>query len=304
MGWRNFVEGGLASIVAGSVTHPLDLIKVRMQLQGETAAPALAGVSHSPSSGTYCTGTLSMGRQVVKTEGLKALYSGVSASILRQVLYSSTRLGLYDVLKAQMQGKNENTLPVHKKIAAGLAAGAIGAAVGCPADVAMVRMQADGRLPAFQRRNYTGVGDALIRMVRQEGLASLWTGSAPTVQRAMVVTASQLATYDQIKDYLISKHLVQDGIATHITASISAGFVTSVASNPIDVIKTRIMNMEVKPGQKPPYTGAVDCAIKTIKKEGPMALYKGFIPTVTRQGPFAVVLFVTLEQVKALLKDH
>ncbi|KAL0342981.1 UNVERIFIED_CONTAM: Mitochondrial uncoupling protein 5 [Sesamum angustifolium] len=56
-------------------------------------------------------------------------------------------------------------------------------------------------------------------------------------------------------------------------------------------------------GMAAPYSGAVDCAMKTIKAEGPMALYKGFIPTISRQGPFTVVLFVTLEQVRKLFKD-
>nr|BAD09011.1 unknown protein [Oryza sativa Japonica Group]BAD09745.1 unknown protein [Oryza sativa Japonica Group] len=41
MGFKGFVEGGIASIVAGCSTHPLDLIKVRMQLQGEAAAALL-----------------------------------------------------------------------------------------------------------------------------------------------------------------------------------------------------------------------------------------------------------------------
>ncbi|KAE8725680.1 ubiquitin carboxyl-terminal hydrolase 16-like [Hibiscus syriacus] len=63
------------------------------------------------------------------------------------------------------------------------------------------------------------------------------------------------------------------------------------------------MNMKVEPGQKLPYARALDCAVKTVKAEGPMALYKGFIPTISRQGPFTVVLFVTLEQVRKLLKD-
>ncbi|CAM6126577.1 unnamed protein product [Calypogeia fissa] len=306
MGLKGFIEGGLASIVAGSVTHPLDLIKVRMQLQGEIAAPAsylLAGISPSNLQTRQSGNALAVGRQVVQTEGVMALYSGVTASILRQVLYSSTRLGLYEVIKSQWTSSSgDKTLPLHKKIAAGLIAGGIGAAVGNPADVALIRMQADGRLPMHQRRNYAGVGDALVRIIRQEGVASLWTGSGPTVQRAMVVTASQLATYDQVKDSIIKQQIMPDGLPTHVTASIVSGFVTSVASNPIDVIKTRIMNMEVQPGQKPPYSGALDCAVKTISKEGPMALYKGFIPTVSRQGPFAVVLFVTLEQVRSLLQ--
>ncbi|KAJ7547545.1 hypothetical protein O6H91_08G091000 [Diphasiastrum complanatum] len=311
MGLKAFVEGGVASIVAGSLTHPLDLIKVRMQLQVEPAAhPSLAfagqpgfALPRPPPSGP-----LSVGIKVVQTEGALALFSGVSAAVLRQTLYSTTRLGLYDLLKQQWQDpssqKETTGLSLPKKVAAGLLAGGIGAIVGNPADVAMVRMQADGRLPAHQRRNYAGVGDALVRMVRQEGVTTLWTGCGPTVQRAMVVTAAQLATYDQIKETLVSHNITRDGFATQVAASFSAGLVASVASNPIDVVKTRIMNMSVvEGGEEPPYKGALDCAIKTVRAEGPMALYKGFVPTVTRQGPFAVVLFLTLETVRALLKD-
>jgi len=250
-------------------------------------------------------GPISVGTRVVQTEGVSALFSGVSATMLRQVLYSTTRMGLYEILKEKWRepGSTQANLPLVKKITAGLIAGGIGAAVGNPADVAMVRMQADGRLPVAQRRNYTSVADAIGRMVRQDGITSLWTGSSLTVQRAMIVTASQLASYDQIKETLISHGIMKDGVGTHVTASFSAGFAAAVASNPVDVIKTRIMNMNPKPGQPAPYSGALDCAMKTIKAEGPMALYKGFIPTVMRQGPFTVVLFVTLEQVRKIFKD-
>lgn len=96
---------------------------------------------------------------------------------------------------------------------------------------------------------------------------------------------------------------MKDGIGTHVTASFAAEFVAAVASNPVDVVKTRVMNMKVEAGGTTPYSGALDCAMKTVRAEGPMALYKGFIPTVSRQGPFTVVLFVTLEQVRKVLKD-
>ncbi|KAJ7546447.1 hypothetical protein O6H91_08G040700 [Diphasiastrum complanatum] len=276
-----------------------------MQLQVEPRMqPTLAFAGHGAGGAVY-RGPISVGIKVVQTEGAQALFSGVSAAVLRQCLYSTTRLGLYDVLKQQWQEPPEQGggLSLPRKVAAALVAGGIGAAVGNPADVAMVRMQADGRLPFYQRRNYTSVGDALFRMVKQEGVASLWTGSAPTVQRAMVVTAAQLATYDQIKETLIFHNITKDGFGTQVAASCSAGLIASVASNPIDVIKTWIMNMNVEAGKEPPYKGSLDCAIKTVRREDLMALYKGFIPTVTRQGPFAVVLFLTLEQIRALLKD-
>ncbi|CAK7355176.1 unnamed protein product [Dovyalis caffra] len=89
------------------------------------------------------------------------------------------------------------------------------------------------------------------------------------------------------------------GFAEGGIASIIAG----ASTHSLDLIETRVMNMKVKPGVEPPYKGALDRAMKTIKAEGPMALYKGFIPTISRQGPFTVVLFVTLEQVRRLLKD-
>ncbi|KAH7849840.1 hypothetical protein Vadar_023725 [Vaccinium darrowii] len=326
MGVKGFVEGGIASIIAGCSTHPLDLIKVRMQLQGENHAPnpnhlhqhnlrpafafnsttiAAPGAHlHIPSPPPPPkTGPISVGVKIFQTEGVPALFSGVSATVLRQTLYSTTRMGLYEVFKQKWSDPNSGTLPLGRKIAAGLIAGGIGAAVGNPADVAMVRMQADGRLPASQRRNYKSVVDAISQMAKQEGVTSLWRGSSLTVNRAMIVTASQLASYDQFKETILEKGLMKDGLGTHVTASFVAGFVASVASNPVDVIKTRVMNMRVEPGMAAPYSGALDCALKTVRAEGPMALYKGFIPTISRQGPFTVVLFVTLEQVRKVLKD-
>ncbi|XP_059301245.1 mitochondrial uncoupling protein 4-like [Lycium ferocissimum] len=164
MGVKGFVEGGIASIIAGCSTHPLDLIKVRMQLQGESPAtvqnlrPALAFQSattniHIPVAPTR-VGPVSVGVKIIQQEGVKALFSGVSATMLRQTLYSTTRMGLYDMLKQKWSDPdNDSNMSLSRKILAGLIAGGVGAAVGNPADVAMVRMQADGRLPLAQRRN-------------------------------------------------------------------------------------------------------------------------------------------------------
>ncbi|CAH8331749.1 unnamed protein product [Eruca vesicaria subsp. sativa] len=313
MGLKGFAEGGIASIVAGCSTHPLDLIKVRMQLQGESSSvpttlrPALAfqtssSTLHAPPPPPR-VGIITIGSRIIRQEGTRALFSGVSATVLRQTLYSTTRMGLYDILKTKWTDPETKTIPLTRKLAAGFIAGGIGAAVGNPADVAMVRMQADGRLPAVDRRNYKSVLDAIAQMVRGEGVTSLWRGSSMTINRAMLVTASQLATYDSVKETILEKGLMRDGLGTHVTSSFAAGFVASVASNPVDVIKTRVMNMKVEAGKTAPYKGAVDCALKTVKAEGIMALYKGFLPTVSRQAPFTVIMFVTLEQVKKVFKD-
>ena len=91
-------------------------------------------------------GVLAIAHRVVELEGFAGLFSGASATVLRQGLYSSTRLGIYEILKNALEepsesGEAKKGFPLYKKVTAGLFSGAIGAAVGNPADLAMVRMQ-------------------------------------------------------------------------------------------------------------------------------------------------------------------
>lgn len=89
------------------------------------------------------------------------------------------------------------------KTGLGMFAGMCGAFVGTPAEVALVRMTLDGRLPEAERRNYKGVFEALIRITRQEGILMLWRGAVPTMGRSMVVNGAQLSSYSQAKEFLL-----------------------------------------------------------------------------------------------------
>nr|GFC69589.1 mitochondrial dicarboxylate carrier [Tanacetum cinerariifolium] len=64
------------------------------------------------------------------------------------------------------------------------------------------------------------------------------------------------------------KGVIKDGFRTHVTASFAAAFVAAVASNAVDVIKTRVMNVKVVEEVEPLYKGAVDCVVNTVKAEG------------------------------------
>lgn len=92
-------------------------------------------------------------------------------------------------------------LPLLQKAVIGLTAGAIGASVGSPADLALIRMQADATLPVAQRRNYKNAFHALYRIVADEGVLSLWKGAGPTVVRAMALNMGMLASYDQSVEF-------------------------------------------------------------------------------------------------------
>ena len=170
--------------------QPIDLVKTRLQLHGEGAL----GKVPSP---------FLVARQILSAHGLAGFYVGFSAAVTRQLTYGTARLGLFRVFSDQLRAhRGEGPLPISLKVAAGLASGALGSAIGNPADLALVRMQADMTLPASERRGYSGVGNALIRIVREEGVTALWRGSTPTVVRAMALNASMMSTSDQVKELL------------------------------------------------------------------------------------------------------
>lgn len=74
-----------------------------------------------------------------------------------------------------------------QKAFCGLTAGFFGAIIGNPADLALIRVQADTTLPPAERRNYKNVADAFIRIVKEEGVGALWKGCTPTVARAVAL---------------------------------------------------------------------------------------------------------------------
>lgn len=103
-----------------------------------------------------------------------------------------------------------------------MAAGAAGGVVGSPADLTNIRMQNDGLLPVEQRRHYKHALDGLIRIAREEGVLALWRGVGANVNRAMLMTASQVATYDQFKAMLLGTGYFGENLTTHFSASFLA----------------------------------------------------------------------------------
>merc|ERR1719225_558604 len=161
-----FLFGGSAGMLATCVVQPLDLVKNRMQV--------------SKTAGGAKPSTISVISGVIKNEGVSTLYNGLSAGLLRQATYTTTRLGIYTWLFETFSSEG-NPPGFFMKAALGMSAGGIGAFVGTPAEVALIRMTSDGSLPVDQRRNYSSVFNALARIYREEGVTTLWKGGTPTI---------------------------------------------------------------------------------------------------------------------------
>jgi len=229
---------------------------------------------------------------VAKEEGSGALWKGLGPGLQRQVIYGGLRIGLYGPVKnavTQMTGGDG----LGTKIAAGLLSGAIGITVASPTDLVKVRMQSEGRLPPGVPKKYPSAFSAYGIIVKQEGLAALWTGLGPNIARNAIINAAELASYDQIKQTLLSSGLMQDNIFCHIVSGLGAGFFAVCVGSPVDVVKSRMMG--APPGA---YSGVLDAFVKTFQKDGLLAFYNGFGPNFARLGTWNVVMFLTLEQVK------
>lgn len=169
--------------------------------------------------------------------------------------------------------------------------GALGGVAGNPGDILNVRMQSDKSLPPEKQRNYKNAIDGLIRMTREEGIGSLFRGVGPNSARALLMTSSQLASYDGFKQLFLNKFGMQDSIGTHFLSSFLAGFVATSICNPVDVIKTRIMNAGAK-------QSLIDILRRAQQKEGLFWMYRGWTPSFMRLGPQTIFTMIFLEQHK------
>ncbi|CAJ1341856.1 unnamed protein product [Effrenium voratum] len=254
---------GVSNAVAACFTNPVDVIKVRMQL---------AGVSQL----TSCNATvLSAVRQLWESEGLRGLHRGLQPSMLRELSYSGLRMGLYEPVR-------EHLVKLQ---------GAVGALLANPFDLLKVRMQGSDAL------SRVSVTAALRSIYQQAGLVGLWRGAGPTVQRAALLTASQVPSYDHAKHKLLDAGLLKEGYFCHFSCSMLAGVVAAGVTSPVDLAKSRIMT---QPENGALYTSTLDCLVKTAKAEGLPALYRGFSMQWLRLGPHTTISLMCFEQLRHL----
>ncbi|CAN4128371.1 unnamed protein product [Withania somnifera] len=277
-----FVISATAACFAELCTLPLDTAKVRQQLQKRAGSGEGAGVSKY-------RGLLSTVATIAKEEGLLALWKGIIPGLHRQCVYGGLRIGLYEPVKALFVGSYYvGDVSLFSKVFAALVTGAIAIAVANPTDLVKVRLQAEGK--AGTPRRYNGAFDAYYTIVKQEGLAALWTGIVPNIARNAIINAAELASYDHLKEIILKLPGVTDSVLTHLLAGLGAGFFAVSIGSPVDVVKSRMMGDSV-------YRNTFDCFFRTLKYEGPLAFYKGFLPNFFRLGSWNVIMFLTLEQV-------
>ncbi|KAL6146131.1 hypothetical protein ACLB2K_056814 [Fragaria x ananassa] len=286
-----YASSAFSACFAELCTIPFDTAKVRLQLQrvAVVGGDVMALPKYRGMVGTVAT--------VAREEGLFSLWRGIAAGLHRQCVYGGLRISLYEPIKTLYVGNDfVGDVPLYKKIAAGLTTGAFAITIANPTDLVKVRLQSEGRLPPGVPRRYSGALNAYSTIVRKEGVKALWTGYGANVTRNSVVNAAELASYDQVKQKLLKIPGFKDNVGTHLLSGLGAGFFAVCIGSPVDVIKSRMM------GNSGAYRNTIDCFVKTLTNEGPMAFYKGFFAYYSRLGSWNVIMFLTFEQAKKFMR--
>ena len=300
-------------------------------------------------------GVVRVTREAWRHEGIAAFYGGAGAALWRAATYGGVRLGTYEALRNGLLGAATSVLsgrqqsfvpagPSHTsdsdlpsgvrpacKLLAGMVSGGTGAVVGNPFDVVKVRRQVaqhngttDATATTFAPGASSWSATTLGRMAtiaQTEGARALWAGVSAGVARSAVLTAAQVAVYDEAKQalrrlgqaYSVFSALGRDGLVLQVTTAMVAGVVSTTATNPFDLLKTRQMNARCAtssataraPGRQP----AARVTNPTlwgglrqiVREEGPSALLRGWGAAWLRVGPNTIVVLLVYDGARAAL---
>lgn len=256
--------GGGACVFTVNWTHPIELVKTRMQVSGNALGPTITS--------TYAK------------EGAGAFWKGIAWAWGREGSYASIKLGAYAPVRDAIGAGDKNS-PFYLKFLAGAITGGVGSLFGNPFDVLKTMAQTNSG-------KAESLGTTLTTFYAQNGLGGFYRGISANILRACVLNATKMGVYD------IAKGVVTDqtgwnrkDLKTTFCSAMISGFCMTCTVSPFDRIRTALMNQ----GEQQLYTGFVDCGTQLLKNDGPLSFWRGFIPMWARFAPTATIQLVTIE---------
>mmetsp|Transcript_24523 Transcript_24523/g.27525 ORF Transcript_24523/g.27525 Transcript_24523/m.27525 type:complete len:287 (-) Transcript_24523:243-1103(-) len=261
---QSMALGGSAAAFAVNFTHPIETVKTRMQVSGIGFGATVS--------------------DILGKEGVASFWKGLPFAYGRELSYTSVKLGAYAPVR-DMLGAGADA-PFYLKFVAGAITGGTGSVIGNPFDVmkTLAQTNKEAALPLS-----TLVGN----MYKSQGIAGFYRGVEVNIMRACVLNATKMGCYDISKGYVAAATgWKRKDVRTAFSSSFIAGFFMTCTVAPFDMIRTKLMN---QPTDKKIYSGFVDCFTKTVKQDGVLSLWRGFVPIWARFAPQATLQLLTLE---------
>ena len=298
------IAGTWCALIAG-VLNPLDVSKVRMMRESVT------GKKHE--------GLIKKTWNIYRSEGYHGWLRGLNASMARELLYSSIRIGWYEPIRMFISNRvdknnvGSNSSPI-VKFSSSFLSGGIGAAIANPLDLIKIRFQS--YIPKLHAPlPYQSSTTAFFHIINTEGMMNgLYRGWHVTSSRAAILNCAQLGSYDSIKNnILINRFGFENGYVLHTIASMLAGLITTTAVNPLgyyffatiahlfltrpllDCIKSIYLS-----DSDNLYKSPLQVITRIYTKEGIRGFFFGWTPAYLRLGPHTVLSFIAIEKTRQL----
>lgn len=298
------VAGAGAGAIAATFVCPLDVVKTRFQVYGNS------GGIYSGSQGSIVVGTL---RQILKDEGFRGLYRGLSPTMFALLPNWAVYFTVYGHLKSHLGTEyistDEQGHEVRiKKLTLGaniLAAAGAGAATNITTNslwVVKTRLQTQQLRPG--RVPYTSTVGALRRIYFEEGIRGLYSGIIPALAGISHV-AVQFPVYESLKERFAEKkganpNKPMNSVDIALASSLSK-IIASTLTYPHEVVRSRMQEQSHSKYAELQYKGVMDCIRKVYIKEGILGFYSGCATNLMRTTPAAVITFTSYEYILMML---
>ncbi|XP_036436777.1 solute carrier family 25 member 35 [Colossoma macropomum] len=296
----DFVLGGVAACGACVFTNPLEVVKTRMQLQGELQSRGSYRVHYRNVFHAFYT--------IGRVEGLGGLQRGLLAGMMYQFFMNGVRLGSYALIESAGYIHTEGRVSAAKSTAAGALSGVVGAVMGSPIYLVKTHLQSQSTstIAVGHQYQHRGMMHALVAIHQQHGIMGLWRGSSAAVPRVSVGSAAQLCTFSTCRELITDLQMFsEDSWLVALSAGMVSSVVVVLAMTPFDVVSTRLYNQPVDHlGQGRLYRGFVDCFSRTLRTEGLTGLYKGLGASYFRLGPHTILSLLFWDQLRYIYHTY
>lgn len=195
--YEELLLGGLGAVCAGVFTNPLEVIKTRIQLQGELRARGHYAVHYRNVFQAFYA--------VAKAESLVSLQKGLVPALWYQFVMNGFRFGTYQVFDNNGFIRNQHgDVLVHRSVIASICAGGLGTFLSNPFFLVKTHLQSksDSVIAVGHQHSHSSMSQALRNIFREHGIAGLWRGSTAAILRCAVGGSVQLTSFASVKTHI------------------------------------------------------------------------------------------------------
>ncbi|KAK9288247.1 hypothetical protein L1049_016697 [Liquidambar formosana] len=312
---RAFIDSAAGAISGGisrTVTSPLDVIKIRFQVQLEPTS-SWALLRRDLSVPSKYTGMFQASKDIYREEGLRGFWRGNVPALLMVMPYTAIQFTVLHKLKTFAAGSSKSEDHIHLSPYLSYISGAL---AGCAATVGSYPFDLLRTILASQGepKVYPTMRSAFINIVRTRGFKGLYAGLSPTMVEIVPYAGLQFGTYDTFKRWTMAWNRYRssntsltdtdDGLSSFqlFICGLAAGTCAKLVCHPLDVVKKRfqIEGLQRHPRygarvERQAYKNIFDALRRIYQMEGLAGFYKGIVPSTIKAAPAGAVTFVAYE---------